>query len=198
MILILAAGASSRMRGGDKLLEQVDAEPLVRRQAHVALATNSPVLVTLPSLTHPRAKALSGLAVQQVEVPDADLGMSASLYRGVAALPKGAEAVMILPGDMPELQTEDLQKLIAAFDSAPSPCLVQAAAQDGTPGHPVLFPKDCFDDLAHLDGDQGARSVLRANAHRLLRIALPGQRALIDLDTPEDWAHWRRTNTDRT
>jgi CTP:molybdopterin cytidylyltransferase MocA len=75
---------------------------------------------------------------------------------------------------------------------------VQATAQDGSPGHPVLFPKDCFDDLARLDGDQGARPVLRANDHRLLRIALPGQRALIDLDTPEDWAQWRRTSADRT
>ena len=60
-ILLLAAGASSRMRGGDKLLERVDGVPLVRRQVLAALATGCEVVVCLPDSTGPRFAALDGL-----------------------------------------------------------------------------------------------------------------------------------------
>ncbi|WP_425100644.1 nucleotidyltransferase family protein [Tropicibacter sp. S64] len=191
-ILIPAAGASSRMLGKDKLLEPVDGMPLLRRQASRALFTGCHVTVTVPDHDHPRCKALAGLPVQLVAVPDAADGMSASIRRGVAMLPKGMTAVMILPGDMPDLEVPDLLKLIHGFRAVPHPMLQQACGADGTPGHPVLFPADCFMGLTRLTGDQGAREIVKANAHRLARIPLEGDRALTDLDTPEAWEKWRQ------
>ncbi|NBR54129.1 MAG: nucleotidyltransferase family protein, partial [Rhodobacteraceae bacterium] len=41
-ILILAAGKSSRMRGRDKHLEEIDGVPLLRRLALAALALGEP------------------------------------------------------------------------------------------------------------------------------------------------------------
>jgi CTP:molybdopterin cytidylyltransferase MocA len=190
-ILIPAAGTSSRMRGRDKLTEIVSGEPLLRRQAQTAMATGAHVCVTLPDYDHPRAGALAGLPVQLVGVPDADLGMSASLRRGVAMLPRGMKAVVVLPADMPEIETDDISRLIEGFRATPYPMLQQATAADGTPGHPVLFPADCFSAILQLTGDQGARDILKANAHRLRRIALADERALVDLDTPEAWDAWR-------
>jgi len=57
-ILILAAGASSRMRGTDKLLEQVGGQPLIAHVAAVALATGCPVSVTMAADRPLRIKAL--------------------------------------------------------------------------------------------------------------------------------------------
>ncbi|MFD1808925.1 NTP transferase domain-containing protein [Gemmobacter lanyuensis] len=48
LILILAAGAASRMRGGDKMLEQVAGVPQLRRIVNAACATGAPVRVALP------------------------------------------------------------------------------------------------------------------------------------------------------
>ncbi|MCT4609721.1 MAG: nucleotidyltransferase family protein [Pelagimonas sp.] len=191
-ILIPAAGASSRMRGRDKLLEEVDGLPLLRRQAKRAIFTGAHVCVTLPDHDHPRVHALEGLPVQIVAVPDADLGMSASLRRGIGMLPPMIDAVMILPADMPDLRTEDLVSVVETYQNSPFPALVQARTPDGTPGHPVLFPKDCFASLRQVTGDQGARDVLRAHSNRLRPVTLPGQRAVTDLDTPEAWAEWRQ------
>ena len=190
-ILIPAAGASSRMRGRDKLIEEVDGLPLLRRQAKRAIFTGAHVTVTVPDHDHPRAKALAGLPVQLVAVPDADLGMSASLRRGVSFLPDGMKALMILPGDMPDLGTTDILTMVEHFRATPFPMVYQATSADGRPGHPVLFPAECFPALAQIDGDQGARKVLEAYKHRLRRVALPGERALTDLDTPEAWEIWR-------
>ncbi|MBP0483049.1 nucleotidyltransferase family protein [Sagittula salina] len=190
-ILIPAAGSSSRMRGKDKLLETVCGVPLLRHMAEAAIATGAHVAVTLPDYDHPRATALAGLPVQLVGVPDSKEGMSASLRRGVGMLPRNMSAVLILPADMPEIETDDLLHLIAGFKSVPHPLLQQATTEDGVPGHPVLFPRDCFQAMAQLTGDMGAREVLRANRHRLRLVTLPGNRALTDLDTPEAWAQWR-------
>lgn len=189
-VLIPAAGASRRMRGTDKLLMDVGGLPLLRRQAEIALAAADHVTVALPGHLHPRAKALSGLPVQIVEVPDAELGMSSSLRRGVGLLPPGLDGVMILPADMPEITAADISRLIAAFRAVPRPTIQQATAEDGTPGHPVLFPADCFSALLTLSGDMGAKAVLTANVHRVRHVSLPGRSALTDLDTPEAWRDW--------
>jgi molybdenum cofactor cytidylyltransferase len=194
-ILILAGGASSRMRGADKLLELVDGTALLHRITEMALATGARVIVALPPASPARRAALQGLAAQQVEVADASLGMSASIRAGVRAA-RGSSGVMILPADMPGLEADDLALLIAAFDQQPLR-IWRATSADGRPGHPVIFPADMFADLAALAGDTGARPVLLAHASRLSLIALPQDHAITDLDTPEAWALWRAQNPGR-
>ena len=58
LILILAAGAASRMRGGDKMLEQVAGVPQLRRIVNAACATGAPVRVALPPDRPLRAAAI--------------------------------------------------------------------------------------------------------------------------------------------
>lgn len=196
-LVIPAAGASRRMGDRDKLLEPVDGFPLLRGVAVRALAVSDDVIVTLPSETHPRAEVLDELAVRQITVPDAADGMSASLRHAAAAVSHETEGVMILPADMPDLTEDDLRHVLQAFDDASGEFLVQATGADGTPGHPVMFPADLMPEFKSLTGDAGARAILQANRHRLIRVALPGENALTDLDTPGAWALWRANNPDR-
>ncbi|MGR3759222.1 nucleotidyltransferase family protein [Roseobacteraceae bacterium NS-SX3] len=186
-ILLLAAGSSSRMRGRDKLMEEVGGQPLLSRMCRRAALTGFDCYVTLPGPAHPRADLVPD--ARPVMVPDAVEGMAASIRRGTAALGPETEAVMILPADLPELETQDLMHVAAHFHGADSPVL-RGTAADGTPGHPVLFPHRCFAALRQLTGDEGARRVLAGEQVQL--IPLPGRRAITDLDTPEDWASWRR------
>lgn len=190
-ILLLAAGRSSRMRGADKLLQDVGGQSLLRRQALAALATGAPVLVALRPGDADRAAVLEGLDVRQVQVADADAGMSASIRAGVraAAADASIEGVAILPADMPELDRADLSAVIRVFGDAGGTRILRGAGADGTPGHPVIFPRRLFADLAALKGDTGARAILRAEP--ALPCRLPDRHALTDLDTPEDWAEWR-------
>jgi CTP:molybdopterin cytidylyltransferase MocA len=179
------------MRGGDKLQEDMGGQPLLRVMAARALAvTKGPVICTLPGPDHPRNTCLDGLGVQRVWVSDAAEGMGASIRAGMAALPPGCGAVMILPGDMPELTADDLHLMISAWQRNPD-AILRATDAAGTPGHPVIFPADLFPALAACAGDLGARDVVRAHAARISMIALPDHHATTDLDTPEDWAAWR-------
>jgi molybdenum cofactor cytidylyltransferase len=188
-ILILAAGQSRRMRGADKMLEDIDGQPLIRRQAEVALAAGLPVWVALPPDRPLRRAALRGLAVTLVEVPDAAKGLSFSIKAGNAAVP--ADMAMILwLADLPEITREDLGRLARAAQVAPT-AIIRATTAAGRPGHPIVFPPALRTELAALKGDYGARDVLKQYSAATVFVPLPANRALTDLDTPEDWAAWR-------
>jgi molybdenum cofactor cytidylyltransferase len=191
-ILILAAGASSRMRGSDKLMEEVEGKPLLRHIAKLCLATGSPVAVTLPPASAARHLALEGLPLRLIPVPDADKGMSRSLVRGVEALAAAGpeDGLMILPADMPGFTTAALSGLIAQFQADPT-VILRGGTDQGQPGHPAIFPHDLWPALTAIIGDEGGRSVIHANQGRVRVMPLPGLMAVLDLDTPEDWAAWR-------
>jgi molybdenum cofactor cytidylyltransferase len=186
-ILLPAAGAASRMRGGDKLLEKVDGLALLRRQAGFAAQVCGDVVVTLRVDDAARRAVLQGLAIRAIEVTDASEGMAASIRAGVAG---ALGAVMVLPSDMPEIDAADLRVLIDAFDQAPE-AIWRGASAKGVAGHPVVFPADLVADLRGISGDAGAREVIRRHAARVRLCPLPAAHALTDLDTPEDWQAWR-------
>lgn len=190
LILIPAAGTSSRMRGRDKLMEDVGGETALHRAARIARASGARVYVTLPeSGPHsvPRRAELSGLEARALPIRDAHEGMAASLRAGVAAAGSAAGLMVLLP-DMPEITEDDLSGLLAAFAVEPGK-IHRAATEDGTPGHPVIFPRRLFVELSVITGDVGGRRVMEGE--EVVLHPLAGQAALMDLDTPEDWADWR-------
>lgn len=187
-IIIPAAGASSRMRGGDKLLEDVGGKPCVTVMAERALAVTPNVIATVPSPDHPRAKALEGLQILLVPVPDAAEGMSRSLLRASRLVPQ-THGAMILPGDMPGLTTKDLAQVAAAFTGEG---IVRATAADGTPGHPIIFPSAALPAFATLEGDRGAAPIVASGIYGIRKVQLGSDAPILDLDTPEAWAEFRK------
>jgi CTP:molybdopterin cytidylyltransferase MocA len=183
-ILILAAGASRRMRGADKLLETVGGEPVLLRAARAACRVAAEVIVALPAGDTARTAWLTDLALRRVRVEPR--AMSASIRAGVAAC--RGEALTIMLADMPEIGAPELAAHARAWAEGTRPIL-QATTADGRPGQPVTFARALFPELAALTGDAGARSLLLR--HPVARHALPGAAAITDLDTPEDWAAWR-------
>lgn len=193
-ILILAAGASSRMGGRDKLMEEVAGQPLVARSARMALATGSPVTIALPPDRPARHAVLAGMPLRVVLAERARDGMAESLKAGIAALPALAPVLLVL-ADLPELQTDDLLAVLAAGATAPE-LIHRGASATGQPGHPVLLPPWLRAEILGLTGDQGARELLQRHRDKVRLVPLPEARAITDLDTPEDWAAWREAQAD--
>lgn len=189
-ILIPAAGASRRMGGRDKCLEPIGAEPVLRRTARLAADSGARVVVTLPD-TGPflpgRLQSLAGLDLTILQVRDAHEGMAASLRAGARAAGE-ARGLMVLLPDMPGIGAAEIAQVMESFRQDETRA-VRATTEDGTPGHPVIFPHRLFAEIAVLTGDQGGRRVLLGEEVRFC--PLPGRLALTDLDTAEDWANWR-------
>ncbi len=186
VILLLAAGASTRMRGADKLLETVDNQPLLRLMAGRCIKAGRTRVVLGPTQAA-RRDALDRLEVEIVEATAPD-GMAASIRAGVNGLKDND--IMIVLADMPEITAADLHLLLGLHGQGLSPIL-QAASEDGKPGQPVVFASKYLRHLGNLQGDGGAKPILKAHARDVALIPLPGRRAVTDLDTPEDWAAWR-------
>ena len=187
-ILLLAAGGSTRMAPRDKLMEPVDGVPLLRDRALAALATDAPVIVALRPDRPERRAAIEDLPLRLLSVADAAEGMARSIAAGAAAAEPGS-GLMILPADAPDIATDHMMALIEAAMGEPD--RIHQGASSGRFGHPVLFPADLVVGLTDLRGDLGARSVLMRHRERVRLHDLPGEAAVIDLDTPEDWARWR-------
>ena len=190
--ILLAAGSSSRMRGADKLMEEVDGHPLIRRSAEMLLASKADELIVIvrPGDDARRA-ALADLGCRIVENPQAAEGMGSSIRAGMAAITPTAEAALIALADMPEVTAGDVNRLIAAYDAEEGREIIRAATVDNRPGNPVLFGRRFFESLSSLEGDEGARGLLASHSDLARLVPLDGVAARTDLDTPEDWAAWR-------
>ncbi len=190
LILIPAAGTSSRMRGRDKLLEKVDGIAQLSRVVTTALDTGQRVVVCLPATAGERDAVLAPLLCERLQIlriPNPQDGMGATLQYAAEHVLSGPipSGVMILPADMPDLYSTDFQIVMRHFSGN----AIRACAEDGRLGHPVILPARMLKAMTQLRGDQGARALLEGE--EVARAPLKGQRALTDLDTPEDWDKWR-------
>jgi molybdenum cofactor cytidylyltransferase len=182
--VVLAAGRSTRM-GSNKLLEEIEGVPLVRRVAEAAVeAKLDPVVVVTGHEGAAVATALEGLPVRLAENPDFADGLSTSLKVGIGALPQGRDGAMILLGDMPLVTGSLLRRLVAAFEAEPGG-LAAVPLHDGEWGNPVILAPALFGDVQGLSGDKGARSLLEEHRDMVIEVPVSDDAVVVDVDTPE-------------
>ncbi|MCP5366442.1 MAG: NTP transferase domain-containing protein [Hyphomicrobiales bacterium] len=186
--LVLAAGSSRRMGAVNKLLAQVGGVPMVRRvlDAVPADAVAETVVVTGHQAGEV-ARAVAGRDLRLVHNPDFEMGMGGSLARGVAALGDDVDGVLVLLGDMPGLSADAVRRVLDAFDPAGGGEICLPVWQ-GRRGHPVLFGRRFFPELAALSGDMGGKALLDAFDTRIVEVAVDDGGVIDDVDTPEQLA----------
>jgi molybdenum cofactor cytidylyltransferase len=183
--VVLAAGRSSRMGGPNKLLAEIARRPLIRIVAEEALASRaSPVIVVAGHQRSELEKALAGLPVRFVHNPDFAAGLGTSLKAGIAAVPPDADGAVVCLGDMPQVDTSLIDRLIAAFDPDRG-ALVIVPTFEGKRGNPVLWSRRFFPDLMAVEGDVGARHLIGRYGEAVVELSVEGKAALTDIDTPE-------------
>ncbi|MES0810216.1 molybdopterin-binding/glycosyltransferase family 2 protein [Roseibium sp. SCPC15] len=182
--IVLGAGKSSRMGGPNKLLAQLDGKALIRHAAEAALGAGltQSVLVT-GHLAEEVGEAVSDLDVSIAHNPDFADGMAGSIRTGMNALVPDLDAVIVLLGDMPRIDSGILRKLVDAYRESDSNLIVTATAE-GKRGNPVLWDRRFFDDLKSLSGDIGARHIIAENPGFVSEVEI-GPAARLDLDTPQ-------------
>ena len=193
VFLFLAAGTSSRMRGSDKLLKEIDGVPLIQRTLDEALKLNFPVYVTIPVNDTERKLIVSKTNAVIIEVKDADLGMGQSIVTGLIETTKNLnfQSLAICPSDLPGLSAGALRKLIDFFLKNPEMICRPTKIGKSKMGHPVIFPKKYFEELKLIKGDMGARNILHKNGKGFNRFETDEDSYFIDLDTPEDFNNWK-------
>jgi molybdenum cofactor cytidylyltransferase len=192
--VVLAAGASSRM-GSDKLLTELGGQAMVRRVVEAVLGSEaSPVIVVTGHKAEAVREALPGHSVRFINNPDFPSGLSSSLKLGLKALPEDCDGAVIVLGDMPAVTPALIDKLIGAFAPAEGRALC-VATHGGKRGNPVLFARRFFEEIESIEGDVGARGLIGAYPDLVCEVEADSDAPLIDIDTPEDLAAYRRRGT---
>lgn len=177
VLVLLAAGKSERY--GDirsKLDQEFLGKPL---GLHVVVA-----LEDMPFKQ--RLAVVDGLDLdygrrgfEVIHNPGHDAGMSSSVALGVRrALELRAQSVLIALADMPRVTASHIHRV---FDASSDERSVVASSDGCDPRPPALFGAAQFGRLLNLDGDTGARDLVRGGRHV---VTSPAE--LIDVDTPED------------
>ncbi len=180
--VVLAAGRSSRMGGPNKLMARFSGSPLIRQTVERALQAAVSVAVVVTGHQAARIRdALQGLDVAFAHNPGFAAGLSGSLRTGLAALPADAAGALVLLGDMPAVTTDDLDRLIGAFQRGGGRACVRAT-HEGKRGNPVILPRALFAAVAQLEGDTGARHLVESGNVPVVDVEI-GEGASIDVDT---------------
>ena len=183
--IVLGAGRSSRMGGPNKLLAEIGGRPLVRIVVEQVLASRArPVLVVTGHQRERVEAALGGLPVTFAHNPHFADGLGTSLKTGIAALPAEVDGAIVCLGDMPQVDAGLTDRLIGALDPDKG-ALVVVPTIDGKRGNPVVWSRRFFADLMAVEGDVGARYLIGRYPEAVVEVALTGNAALTDVDTPE-------------
>ena len=179
--VILAAGGSTRM-GSAKVTLEWEGKPMILRAVGAAREAGLwSITVVIGAYGELVREALRGDPVEIVENEAWEEGQSSSVKVGLNAVRDRAEAVVFLLADMPLVDGDLVKALVNEHRKTLAPII--APWVGGRRGNPILFDATTYHAMEGLSGDQGARSLTRQ--FPISRIDWD-ERALIDLDTPED------------
>lgn len=187
--VILAAGLSQRF-GHDNKLHAVlsDGAGVIESVIRVVSKCDFGRRLMVTTQHDPLADELCRrYGMERIDNPDPGRGIGRSIALGVASLDQQAyDGAAIFLGDMPFLKATTVARLLAVFAERSQQTRIVRPCFQGQPGHPVFFPSDYFQELSVLEGDVGARSVIRRHADCGTHLETGDPGVLRDIDRPED------------
>ena len=185
-VVILAAGASRRL-GRPKQLVEVSGRTLLELACEAAVGSGARQVVLVVGAFGEEISSAAknsdgqGSEIHQTETvlcPDWEEGMAASIRTGVKSLRADLQSLVIMLCDQPFVSASHIQELSAQV-SALTP-IVASRYEDGTLGVPCAFHRSQFSALIGLQGDKGARELIRSSEVPVGEVLLPRSE---DLDT---------------
>ncbi|MEN0055652.1 MAG: nucleotidyltransferase family protein [Mucilaginibacter sp.] len=182
-LIILAAGESSRLgqpkqnllfQGKTLLWRAIEAgQKSACNNIIVVLGANSNQIALPPGIT----------TLYNQNWKD---GMASSITRGMLEIinDPSIDKVIITLCDQPFVSANLLDALIVKHSKTAKP--IVACAYDNITGVPALFDRQLFTELLQLQGDEGAKQILKNHTNDIA--AIPFEQGSIDIDTPTDYA----------
>jgi molybdenum cofactor cytidylyltransferase len=183
--ILLAAGRGRRFDPSgnrNKLLQPMaGGEPVVVASARALLAVLPKVVAVVAPADGGVAQALRALGCDVTVCADADDGMAHSLVHALRHSLPAAQSWLVALGDMPHVRESTIRALSEAVAGG---AVIAAPVCGGKRGNPVAFGMECLPGLLALEGDEGARRLLKLHPVTEVEVDDPG--IFQDVDLPAD------------
>ena len=182
--ILLAAGESKRFGNKNKLLEIINGKPMINHILDTLFEIFDPEeLIIVVGHEHRIIKnIIFNKNIKILENLDYKRGIGTSISLGVKHLETDIDGVMVIPADMPYLNSKDLINLEQKFMELNCKKVVMPE-HNSRIGNPVILPRIYFNILKNLKDDFGARSLIRKKDIITLKTEFG---TIFDIDTTDE------------
>ena len=184
--ILLAAGESRRFGDKNKLSEIINGKPIINHILDTLFEIFDPS--ELIAIVGHEQNIIKNLIfnkdIKILENKDYRKGIGTSIALGMNNLNADVDGVMIIPADMPYLNSNDLFNLEKKFIELNCEKVVMPE-HNSKIGNPVILPRNYFKTLKTLKDDFGAKSLIRKKDIVTLKT---GFGTVFDIDTKEELA----------
>jgi len=112
-------------------------------------------------------------------------GLGSSIRAGMEAVGPESRAVILALGDQPLLSVATIDALVQRYLETGGP--VVAPYFRRRRGNPVLFDRRLFPCLKKIEGDRGAKAVIKEHGWKVVRVDVKDPGVLLDVDSEADY-----------
>jgi molybdenum cofactor cytidylyltransferase len=190
-VVILAAGAGSRLGHRPKCLLELDGIALIHRQIQAIRTLGlTEIIVVLGHHGHLISAALLNQPVTTVHQLQGQHHQSDSVRLGVSRLSPEVKNVLICPSDLPLLNAKDYRAVLDVFRGRDPSIHFVGPEVSGIPGHPVIFDSQVIDQIITGDQTFGSGAWRTANHANTLRWQTANKHFIRDIDSEDDRAQF--------
>ncbi len=183
-IIILAAGNSSRMGEPKQMMMYKNKTFLQNIIGEAKNANLEPVICVTGYESDFISKSISGMGVSIVYNEHWSEGMGSGISAGIRqVMLSGVDSVVLAVSDQPHVSS-DLFRTMQALKDQSGKGIVACSYED-TLGTPVLFTEKYFIHLNSLQGEQGAKNIVKTNLPDVCPVEF--DKGSIDIDTKQDY-----------
>ena len=184
--ILLAAGESKRFGHKNKLSEMINGKPIINHILDTLFKIfDYSELIIIVGHEHKIIKNLIfNKDIKILENINYRKGIGTSIALGMNNIDIDIDGVMIIPADMPYINSKDLVNLEKKFTELSCKKVVMPE-HNSKIGNPVILPKNYFKTLKNLKDDFGAKSLIRKKDIITLET---GFGTIVDIDTKDELA----------
>ena len=179
--ILLAAGEAKRM-GKLKQLMPLGNSTIVEQTIDNLLSSKVHEVIVV--VGYRAEEVIRRIATKPIKIavnPIYQQGMGTSIITGLSQVDSRAQAIILVLGDQPFVDSQTINRLMDEFDTHDKGIVIPV--HQGRRGHPIIFSLKYRAQLSELKGDIGGREIIREYPDDILEVTVDCEGINIDIDT---------------
>lgn len=178
--IILAAGEGKRA-GGSKLSRIISGKPMLEHVINAVKNSKVDEILVITGFEREFGEYLAKkYGIKSYHNAFYKIGMSTSLKLGVSKIPDEFSAFLVFLGDMPYIKTSTINAIVDAYKTSNSRIIVPVFNDKS--GHPVLLSCLFKEEIFEIDGDIGAREIVKKHEEEIKYVSVDDEGIIKDID----------------